>query len=146
MKPVKVKWPVNHYLRLYSAKSAQWALQFHSAKCINLYDFFFQCYHIDFAISVNDFFEDRFEWEQRNVLHWSVFSDENGFFSTCGSCCVNLMQIDFNIQIFMNVLWIVSGSFQPSTEMMLRFYSYYKQATEGKCTIPKPAFWDLRNK
>lgn len=27
--------------------------------------------------------------------------------------------------------------------MMLRFYSFYKQATQGPCTQPKPAFWDV---
>ncbi|KAI1891338.1 hypothetical protein AGOR_G00142770 [Albula goreensis] len=34
------------------------------------------------------------------------------------------------------------GSFQPSNEMMLKFYSYYKQATRGPCDIPRPGFWD----
>lgn len=27
--------------------------------------------------------------------------------------------------------------------MMLRFYSFYKQAKEGPCTQTKPAFWDV---
>jgi len=35
-----------------------------------------------------------------------------------------------------------SGSFQPSNDMMLKFYSYYKQATQGPCNIPRPGFWD----
>ncbi|XP_048862086.1 acyl-CoA-binding domain-containing protein 5A [Brienomyrus brachyistius] len=35
-----------------------------------------------------------------------------------------------------------NGSFQPSNEMMLKFYSYYKQATRGPCDIPRPGFWD----
>ncbi|XP_035387055.1 acyl-CoA-binding domain-containing protein 5A isoform X1 [Electrophorus electricus] len=35
-----------------------------------------------------------------------------------------------------------NGSFQPSNEMMLKFYSYYKQATQGPCCIPRPGFWD----
>lgn len=30
--------------------------------------------------------------------------------------------------------------------MMLKFYSYYKQATEGPCHIPKPGFWDVINR
>uniref|UniRef100_A0A8B9HCC2 ACB domain-containing protein n=1 Tax=Astyanax mexicanus TaxID=7994 RepID=A0A8B9HCC2_ASTMX len=25
---------------------------------------------------------------------------------------------------------------------MLKFYSYYKQATLGPCNIPRPGFWD----
>uniref|UniRef100_A0A672K7M3 Acyl-CoA-binding domain-containing protein 5A-like n=1 Tax=Sinocyclocheilus grahami TaxID=75366 RepID=A0A672K7M3_SINGR len=25
---------------------------------------------------------------------------------------------------------------------MLKFYSYYKQATQGPCNIPRPGFWD----
>ncbi|CAH2230569.1 jg22936 [Pararge aegeria aegeria] len=39
-----------------------------------------------------------------------------------------------------------SGTYQPSNEMMLRFYSYYKQATEGPCTKDKPGFWDVVNR
>lgn len=36
----------------------------------------------------------------------------------------------------------VVGSYCPSYEEMLRFYSYYKQATVGSCAIPRPGFWD----
>ncbi|XP_077773588.1 acyl-CoA-binding domain-containing protein 4 isoform X3 [Podarcis muralis] len=35
-----------------------------------------------------------------------------------------------------------NGSYRPSYEEMLRFYSYYKQATVGRCQIPRPGFWD----
>uniref|UniRef100_A0A8D0HMP0 Acyl-CoA-binding domain-containing protein 5 n=1 Tax=Sphenodon punctatus TaxID=8508 RepID=A0A8D0HMP0_SPHPU len=35
-----------------------------------------------------------------------------------------------------------NGSFQPTNEMMLKFYSFYKQATEGPCNVPRPGFWD----
>ncbi|XP_042643490.1 acyl-CoA-binding domain-containing protein 4 isoform X2 [Tyto alba] len=35
-----------------------------------------------------------------------------------------------------------SGSYRPSYEEMLRFYSYYKQATAGCCQGPRPGFWD----
>ncbi|XP_055997310.1 acyl-CoA-binding domain-containing protein 5-like isoform X8 [Ostrea edulis] len=38
------------------------------------------------------------------------------------------------------------GPFQPSYDMMLNFYSYFKQATEGKCSRPKPWAWDVVNK
>ncbi|XP_060899440.1 acyl-CoA-binding domain-containing protein 5-like isoform X2 [Labrus mixtus] len=39
------------------------------------------------------------------------------------------------------------GPFQPSDDMMLMFYSYYKQATLGPCNIPRPmGFWDTRGK
>ncbi|KAK2859676.1 hypothetical protein Q5P01_004296 [Channa striata] len=38
------------------------------------------------------------------------------------------------------------GPFQPSNEMMLKFYSYYKQATVGPCNIPRPRFWDAVGK
>lgn len=34
------------------------------------------------------------------------------------------------------------GSFQPTNEMMLKFYSFYKQATEGPCKFSRPGFWD----
>ncbi|KAL8621192.1 hypothetical protein ACOMHN_018493 [Nucella lapillus] len=36
-----------------------------------------------------------------------------------------------------------NGSFQPSNELMLKFYAYYKQATEGPCTSLKPGIWNL---
>ncbi|XP_077365004.1 acyl-CoA-binding domain-containing protein 5A isoform X2 [Festucalex cinctus] len=39
-----------------------------------------------------------------------------------------------------------NGSFQPSNDMMLKFYSYYKQATVGKCNIARPGFWDAVGK
>ncbi|XP_048223897.1 acyl-CoA-binding domain-containing protein 5 isoform X1 [Perognathus longimembris pacificus] len=35
-----------------------------------------------------------------------------------------------------------NGSFQPTNEMMLKFYSFYKQATEGPCKLSRPGFWD----
>ncbi|XP_049888671.1 acyl-CoA-binding domain-containing protein 5-B-like isoform X3 [Epinephelus moara] len=39
------------------------------------------------------------------------------------------------------------GPFQPSDDMMLMFYSYFKQATQGPCNIPRPnGFWDTRGK
>ncbi|XP_070700540.1 acyl-CoA-binding domain-containing protein 5A-like [Pempheris klunzingeri] len=39
------------------------------------------------------------------------------------------------------------GPFQPSDDMMLMFYSYYKQAVCGPCTIPRPnGFWDTHGK
>ncbi|XP_068557639.1 acyl-CoA-binding domain-containing protein 5A-like isoform X4 [Cebidichthys violaceus] len=39
------------------------------------------------------------------------------------------------------------GPFQPSDDMMLMFYSYYKQATLGTCNIPRPnGFWDTSGK
>nr|XP_060638424.1 acyl-CoA-binding domain-containing protein 5 [Anolis sagrei ordinatus] len=35
-----------------------------------------------------------------------------------------------------------NGSFQPTNEMMLKFYSFYKQATQGPCNSQRPGFWD----
>ncbi|KAM4884381.1 LOW QUALITY PROTEIN: acyl-CoA-binding domain-containing protein 4 [Sylvia borin] len=35
-----------------------------------------------------------------------------------------------------------AGAYRPSYEEMLRFYSYYKQATAGCCQGPRPGFWD----
>lgn len=37
---------------------------------------------------------------------------------------------------------LCAGSYRPSYEEMLRFYSYYKQATMGPCLVPRPGFWD----
>ncbi|XP_060068025.1 acyl-CoA-binding domain-containing protein 5-like isoform X2 [Ylistrum balloti] len=36
-----------------------------------------------------------------------------------------------------------NGPFQPSYEMMLNFYGFYKQATEGPCKKQKPWAWDV---
>lgn len=36
-----------------------------------------------------------------------------------------------------------NGSYQPSNAMMLTFYAYFKQATEGPCKQTKPNFWDV---
>ncbi|XP_046682082.1 acyl-CoA-binding domain-containing protein 4 [Homalodisca vitripennis] len=35
------------------------------------------------------------------------------------------------------------GSYQPSNELQLRFYAYYKQATEGFNYHPRPSFWEV---
>ncbi|XP_078450013.1 acyl-CoA-binding domain-containing protein 5-like isoform X4 [Lampetra planeri] len=34
------------------------------------------------------------------------------------------------------------GSYKPSHELMLKFYGFYKQATQGPCKIGRPGFWD----
>ncbi|GFR15490.1 acyl-CoA-binding domain-containing protein 5 [Trichonephila clavata] len=39
-----------------------------------------------------------------------------------------------------------SGNIQPSNEMKLKFYSFFKQATEGPCELPKPGFWEVVNR
>uniref|UniRef100_A0A8D3DH45 ACB domain-containing protein n=1 Tax=Scophthalmus maximus TaxID=52904 RepID=A0A8D3DH45_SCOMX len=44
-----------------------------------------------------------------------------------------------------NVLRTTRGpdcSYRPSYEVMLRFYSLYKQAVCGPCTASRPGFWD----
>lgn len=48
--------------------------------------------------------------------------------------------------IILLIIYYVSGAYQPSNEVMLRFYAYYKQATEGSCQQPKPAFWEVVKK
>ncbi|XP_042364443.1 acyl-CoA-binding domain-containing protein 4 [Plectropomus leopardus] len=35
-----------------------------------------------------------------------------------------------------------NGSYRPSYEVMLQFYSLYKQAVCGPCTVARPGFWD----
>ncbi|XP_061565107.1 acyl-CoA-binding domain-containing protein 4-like [Cololabis saira] len=34
------------------------------------------------------------------------------------------------------------GSYRPGYDVMLRFYSLYKQAVCGPCSVPRPGFWD----
>ncbi|XP_055528901.1 acyl-CoA-binding domain-containing protein 5-like [Wyeomyia smithii] len=36
-----------------------------------------------------------------------------------------------------------NGPYQPSNDMLLTFYSLFKQATKGKCSDRRPAFWDV---
>ncbi|KAK5648714.1 hypothetical protein RI129_003606 [Pyrocoelia pectoralis] len=36
-----------------------------------------------------------------------------------------------------------NGSYQPSNALMLRFYAYFKQATQGPCKGSRPPFWDI---
>lgn len=36
-----------------------------------------------------------------------------------------------------------NGPYQPSNDMLLNFYSLFKQATKGKCCERRPAFWDV---
>ncbi|XP_046637066.1 acyl-CoA-binding domain-containing protein 5-like [Daphnia pulicaria] len=38
------------------------------------------------------------------------------------------------------------GPFQPSPDLMLRFYGLFKQATLGKNNLPKPSFWAVITK
>lgn len=44
---------------------------------------------------------------------------------------------------FMRFNCFITGSYQPSNELMLRFYSYYKQATLGPCKGARPAIWNV---
>lgn len=39
-----------------------------------------------------------------------------------------------------------TGPVQTSHSIMLKFYAYFKQATEGPNKSPKPPFWDLVRK
>ncbi len=41
-----------------------------------------------------------------------------------------------------NVL-LIKGPFQPSNEMLLKFYGYYKQATNGNCITSKPSIFKV---
>ncbi|XP_025192802.1 acyl-CoA-binding domain-containing protein 5-B isoform X1 [Melanaphis sacchari] len=38
------------------------------------------------------------------------------------------------------------GAYQPSKDLLLRFYAYFKQATVGPNNQPKPSFWDVVNR
>jgi len=38
------------------------------------------------------------------------------------------------------------GAYQPSKELLLRFYAFYKQGTIGRNNQPKPSFWDVVNR
>lgn len=41
---------------------------------------------------------------------------------------------------------ILIGAYQPSKDLLLRFYAYYKQATIGRNDQPRPSFWDVVNR
>ncbi|CAG0907042.1 unnamed protein product, partial [Cyprideis torosa] len=38
------------------------------------------------------------------------------------------------------------GPFTPSNETKLKFYAFFKQATEGPCTKSRPSLWDVVNR
>uniref|UniRef100_A0A8C4NU08 Acyl-CoA-binding domain-containing protein 5 n=1 Tax=Dicentrarchus labrax TaxID=13489 RepID=A0A8C4NU08_DICLA len=57
-----------------------------------------------------------------------------------------LTQLRFDAAVKVIKSLPADGPFQPSNDMMLKFYSYYKQATVGACNIPRPGFWDAVGK
>uniref|UniRef100_UPI0037E7EE36 acyl-CoA-binding domain-containing protein 5A isoform X2 n=1 Tax=Semicossyphus pulcher TaxID=241346 RepID=UPI0037E7EE36 len=57
-----------------------------------------------------------------------------------------LIQLRFDAAVKVIKSLPPDGPFQPSNDMMLKFYSYYKQATVGVCNIPRPGFWDAVGK
>ncbi|XP_026035856.1 acyl-CoA-binding domain-containing protein 5A isoform X1 [Astatotilapia calliptera] len=59
---------------------------------------------------------------------------------------VRLTQMRFDAAVKVIKSLPPNGPFQPSNDMMLKFYSYYKQATVGPCSIPRPGFWDVVGK
>ena len=38
------------------------------------------------------------------------------------------------------------GPYQPSDQLKLKFYGYFKQATMGPCSQPRPGFWDVKGR
>lgn len=50
-----------------------------------------------------------------------------------------------NICIILSFLMFL-GAYQPSKDLLLRFYAYFKQATIGPNNQPKPSFWDIINR
>lgn len=51
-------------------------------------------------------------------------------------------QFQAAVRVIQNLPKNSEGYYRPSYEEMLRFYSYYKQATMGPCLVPRPGFWD----
>ncbi|KAK2703331.1 acyl-CoA-binding domain-containing protein 6-like [Artemia franciscana] len=51
-------------------------------------------------------------------------------------------EIDKDFDLAIAYVKGVAGSLQESC--LLELYGYYKQATEGPCTTPKPGFWDFK--
>jgi acyl-CoA-binding protein len=37
----------------------------------------------------------------------------------------------------------IKGTFQPSNELLLKFYGYFKQATCGVCNKPRPGMFKV---
>ena len=65
--------------------------------------------------------------------------------STILACFLSLAQLIrlFDCLIYNFYPILLPGSFQPSNEMKLQFYAYYKQATQGPCKADRPGFWDI---
>ncbi|KAJ1527073.1 hypothetical protein ONE63_008614 [Megalurothrips usitatus] len=55
------------------------------------------------------------------------------------------MSIEEKFRAAVNVIRSLpkDGAFQPSHDLMLRFYAYFKQATEGPANGSRPAFWEV---
>lgn len=58
------------------------------------------------------------------------------------------MSIEEKFRAAVNVIRSLpkDGAFQPSHDLMLRFYAYFKQASEGPCKGSRPAFWEVVKK
>ncbi|XP_078486980.1 acyl-CoA-binding domain-containing protein 5 isoform X2 [Ciona intestinalis] len=63
-------------------------------------------------------------------------------------CYVTMADVESQFKAALEVIQNLpkNGPYKPSPNMMLLFYSYYKQATEGPCTKPKPWSFDVVNK
>uniref|UniRef100_A0A674J9U2 ACB domain-containing protein n=2 Tax=Terrapene triunguis TaxID=2587831 RepID=A0A674J9U2_9SAUR len=83
------------------------------------------------------------------MLHWllleagyrsgwafNLFCSGSSYGPDLQRCRALALPIDFSKELH------VLRSYRPPYEVMLRFYSYYKQATVGSCEIPRPGFWD----
>lgn len=57
-----------------------------------------------------------------------------------GGCSVHETRFEAAVKVIQSLP--KNGSFQPTNEMMLKFYSFYKQATHGPCNTARPGFWD----
>lgn len=68
-----------------------------------------------------------------NYISRKIHCSSDCSFATLLISCISRM-------CMCSIWW--AGSYRPSYEVMLRFYSLYKQAVCGPCTTSRPGFWD----
>lgn len=72
------------------------------------------------------------------------FASSNQYVVSLIRCNLNIHNL--RLESKQGIYVCFAGPFQPSPDLMLRFYGLYKQATEGKNNQPKPSFWAVITK
>lgn len=83
-----------------------------------------------------------------NNNHLRKRTPHNQTKATNGKRQLSSMTIEEQFNAAVNVIQNLpkNGSFQPSDQLKLKFYAYYKQALDGPNQTPKPSFYEIVNR